>query len=144
MDRGCFELKLTEFRFAARGLKIMANIDRWFLRIAVLYALVAMVLGIAMGISQDHSQMPTHAHLNLVGWVSMALYALVYRQYPAAGQSRLALAHFWIANVGAVLLNLGVYGLMADITALEPVAIAGSLVTILGMLTFAGIVYQKV
>ncbi len=122
----------------------MPNIDRWFLRIAVIYALVAMVLGIVMGMTQDHSQMPTHAHLNLVGWASMALYALVYRQYPAASQSRLALAHFWIANVGAVLLSVGVYGLMAGMPAFEPVTTAGALITILGMLTFAGIVYSKV
>ncbi len=122
----------------------MANIDRWFLRVAVLYALVAMALGIVMGISQDHSQMPTHAHLNLLGWVSMALYALVYRQYPAAAQSRLALGHFWVANAGAALLNLGVYGLMAGTAALEPVATAGALITILGMLIFTGIVYSKV
>lgn len=122
----------------------MANIDRWFLRIAVIYALVAMLLGITMGISEDHSQMPTHAHLNLVGWVSMALYALVYRQYPAAAQTKLALGHFWVANAGAILLNVGVYGLMAGSATLAPVAIAGSLVTILGMLIFAGIVYTKV
>jgi len=122
----------------------MANIDRWFLRIAVLYALVAMALGITMGISQDHSQMPTHAHLNLLGWVSMALYALVYRQWPAAGQTKLALIHFWVANAGALLLNAGVYALMAGNMALEPVAIVGSLVTILGMVIFAIIVWSKI
>ena len=122
----------------------MANIDRWFLRVAVVYALLAMALGIAMGISEDHSQMPTHAHLNLVGWVSMAIYALVYRQWPAAGQSKLALIHFWAANAGAILLNLGVYGLMSGNTALAPVAVVGSLVTIAGMLIFAFIVYTKV
>jgi hypothetical protein len=122
----------------------MANIERWFLRVAVLYALLAMALGIAMGISEDHSQMPTHAHLNLVGWVSMAIYALVYRQWPAAAQSKLALIHFWTANAGAILLNLGVYGLMSGNAALAPVAVAGSLVTIAGMLIFAFIVYTKV
>jgi cbb3-type cytochrome oxidase subunit 1 len=89
----------------------MANIDRWFLRIAVIYALVAMFLGITMGIREDFTQASTHAHLNLVGWVSMALYALVYRQYPAAAQSRFAMLHFWIANVGAVLLTVGIYEL---------------------------------
>ena len=122
----------------------MTNMDRWFLRVAVIYALLAMALGIAMGISEDHSQMPTHAHLNLVGWVSMAIYALVYRQWPAAGQSKLALIHFWTANAGAILLNLGVYALMAGNTALAPVAVVGSLVTIAGMLIFAFIVYTKV
>jgi hypothetical protein len=122
----------------------MANIDRWFLRVAVVYALLAMALGIAMGISEDHSQMPAHAHLNLVGWVSMAIYALVYRQWPAAAQSKLALIHFWTANAGAILLNLGIYGLMSGNAALAPVAVAGSLVTIAGMLIFAFIVYKKV
>ena len=122
----------------------MANIDRWFLRIAVVYALVAMVLGLVMGISEDHTQAPTHAHLNLVGWVSMAIYALVYRQYPAAAQSRLAPAHFWIANVGALLLTLGVYILMAGMSSLMFIVISGSIITILGMLIFAVIVYSKV
>jgi len=122
----------------------MANIERWFLRVAVIYALVAMALGIEMGISGDHSQMPTHAHINLLGWVSMAIYALVYRQWPAAGQSKLAVIHFWTANAGAILLNLGVYSLMAGNMALEPVAIVGSLVTIAGMLIFAIIIYTKV
>ena len=122
----------------------MVNIDRWFLRIAVIYALVAMLLGITMGISQDHSQMPTHAHLNLLGWVSMALYALVYRQWPAAGRGKLAMIHFWTANAGALVLNAGVYALMAGNMALEPVAIAGSLLAIAGMLIFAIIVWSKI
>ena len=59
-------------------------------------------------------------------------------------QSKLALIHFWAANAGAILLNLGVYGLMSGNTALAPVAVVGSLVTIAGMLIFAFIVYTKV
>ena len=122
----------------------MANIDRWFLRIAVIYALVAMFLGITMGIREDFTLASTHAHLNLVGWVSMALYALVYRQYPAAAQSRLAMLHFWIANVGAVLLTVGIYIQMADMPSLAFIVISGSFITILGMLIFTVIVYSKV
>ena len=122
----------------------MRKIDRWFLRIAVIYALVAMVLGIVMGISEDHTQTPTHAHLNLVGWVSMALYALVYRQYPAAAESRFAIPHFWVANIGAVLLTVGIYTQMVPLPSLAFIVISGSLFTILGMLMFAGIVYSKV
>ena len=122
----------------------MANIDRWFLRIAVIYALVAMFLGITMGIREDFTQASTHAHLNLVGWVSMALYALVYRQYPAAAQSRFAMLHFWIANVGTVLLTVGIYTQMADMPSLALIVISGSFITILGMLIFTVIVYSKV
>ena len=122
----------------------MANIDRWFLRVAVIYALVAMLLGIIMGMGEDFTQAPTHAHLNLVGWVSMALYALVYRQYPAAAQNRLAVPHFWVANVGALLLTAGIYTQMAGMPSLAFIVITGSLTTILGMLIFAVIVYSKV
>jgi cbb3-type cytochrome oxidase subunit 1 len=122
----------------------MANIDRWFLRIAVIYALVAMLLGITMGMREDFTQAPTHAHLNLVGWVSMALYALVYRQYPEAAKSRLALLHFWVANIGAVLLAVGIYTQMAGMPSLVFIVISGSFITILGMLIFAVIIYSKV
>jgi len=60
----------------------MKGIDRLFLRIAVVYVLAGMALGIFMAMSDDHSQMPTHAHMNLMGWASMALYAVVYRVWP--------------------------------------------------------------
>ncbi|HXQ39898.1 MAG TPA: hypothetical protein VN821_01430 [Candidatus Udaeobacter sp.] len=136
--------KFSRTSIRKKGMRVMANIDRWFLRIAVIYALVAMLLGISMGMREDFTQAPTHAHLNLVGWVSMALYALVYRQYPAAAQSRLAMLHFWVANIGAVLLTLGVYTQMAGMPSLAFIVISGSMITILGMLIFAVIVYSKV
>ena len=72
----------------------MANIDRWFLRIAVIYALVAMFLGITMGIREDFTQAPTHAHLNLVGWVSMALYAFGLSPIPRGGPKSVCDATF--------------------------------------------------
>jgi hypothetical protein len=48
-------------------------------------ALIGMGLGIAMGISQDFSLTPVHAHLNLLGWVSMLLYGLYYRPRASPG-----------------------------------------------------------
>ena len=70
--------------------------SNWFLRIAVLYILIGVSLGIYMGASGDHSMHPVHAHLNLLGWVAMSLFGLFYRMVPAAAESTLAKAHFWI------------------------------------------------
>jgi len=70
--------------------------SNWFLRIAVLYILIGVSLGIYMGASGDHSMHPVHAHLNLLGWVAMSLFGLFYRAIPAAAESTLAKAHFWI------------------------------------------------
>ncbi len=47
-------------------------------RAAVLMVIVGMVWGIVMGIGQDHSTLPAHAHLNLLGWVSLFLFGIYY------------------------------------------------------------------
>jgi cbb3-type cytochrome oxidase subunit 1 len=70
--------------------------SNWFLRIAVLYIIAGVSLGIHMGASGDHSLYPLHAHLNLLGWVAMTLFGLFYRVVPAAAETKLAKVHFWI------------------------------------------------
>jgi hypothetical protein len=47
-----------------------------FLRVAVVFAITGMALGIYMGAAQDFALSPVHAHINLVGWVSMFLAGL--------------------------------------------------------------------
>ncbi len=40
---------------------------------AVIAAVTGMAWGLIMGISENHVTMPAHAHLNLLGWVSLFL-----------------------------------------------------------------------
>jgi cbb3-type cytochrome oxidase subunit 1 len=123
----------------------MRGIDGLFLRTAVIYVLAGMSLGIFMALSDDHSQMPTHAHMNLLGWVSMALYAVVYRLWPETARSALAPWHFWIANLGTLVVVVGVAGIMSGREeTFGPVAGVGALLSLLGMLLFAAIVYTRV
>jgi hypothetical protein len=120
------------------------TIDIWFLRLAAIYALAGMSLGMWMAISGDHGQFPTHAHINLVGWVSFAIYGLVYRAYPAAAQSLLARWHFGLANLGALLLAVGVAGILAGHQGFEPVAGLGGMVTLLGAAVFTTILFRRI
>lgn len=113
----------------------MRNVDRLFLCIAVLYVVVGMALGIHMSAIGNFSFTPVHAHMNLVGWASMALYALIYRSYPAMAENRLAPFHFWTANVGAILLNGGLAMLLSGMST-TPLVVAGSYLTLIGMLIF--------
>lgn len=123
----------------------MSGIDRLFLRTAVLYVLAGMSLGIFMAVSDDHTQMPTHAHMNLLGWASMALYAVVYRVWPEAARSPLAPWHFWIANLGTLVVVIGVAGIMAGHEeSFGPIAGVGAILSLIGMLLFATIVYTRV
>jgi hypothetical protein len=51
-------------------------------RAAVLFVIVGMTSGIAMVISENHSAMLAHGHLNLLGWVSLFLFGIYYRLHP--------------------------------------------------------------
>jgi hypothetical protein len=47
-------------------------------------AVLGIALGIFMGINEDHTLTPVHAHFNLIGWVSMFLFGGYYRMHPQA------------------------------------------------------------
>jgi hypothetical protein len=65
-----------------------------------------MVWGIVMAISQDHSSMPAHAHLNLL--VSLFLFGIFYHLHPAKDGSRVAMAQVCIWIAATLVLTLGV------------------------------------
>ncbi len=68
----------------------MENISGKFMKIAVTFALIGMGFGIKMAITGEHDQIQAHAHINLLGWVTMMLYGLFYRSHEGAGLSKLA------------------------------------------------------
>jgi drug/metabolite transporter (DMT)-like permease len=112
-------------------------------RISVSVGLIGMTLGIFMGIRQDFVLAPAHAHLNLLGFVTMFLSALYYRAFPQAAASRLALYQAVISIVGAILFPVGIACvLLGGHDRFEPVVVAGALTVFAGMLLFAVIVYR--
>ena len=112
-------------------------------RISVSLGLVGMLFGILMGITQDFSLAPAHAHLNLLGFVVMFLSALYYRAFPQAAASKLARYQAVVSVAGAILFPIGIASvLLGGHDRFEPVVVAGALIVLLGMLLFAVIVYR--
>tara|TARA_R110002020_G_scaffold39991_6_gene118333 strand:- start:101 stop:424 length:324 start_codon:yes stop_codon:yes gene_type:complete len=99
-----------------------------------------MALGIYMAASHDHGLSPAHAHLNLVGWVSVALYGLYYHAVPTAAAMRLARIQVGAATLGVILLAPGVA--LANLGMTEAPAVIGSLITIVSMALFAAVVIR--
>jgi len=62
----------------------MKSLPFWFVALATLFVIVGMAWGVQMSISQDHLLAPAHAHNNLIGFVTMAVYGFYYRLVPAA------------------------------------------------------------
>jgi len=121
----------------------MINMSNWFLRLAVLYLIAGVGLGLQMAASNDHSMFPVHAHLNLLGWVSLALFGLFYRVVPAAATTTLAKLHFWIYVpahfVQMVLLTMFFRG----VKTIEPALGAVSMLVGVAIVMFAVVVWKN-
>lgn len=111
-------------------------------RAAVLLALVGMVWGIVMAISQDHSTMPAHAHLNLLGWVSLFLFGIFYRLNPGIDRSRSARIQVGVWIVATVVLTTGVALEHSGNPAGDPIAAIGSLAVLADMVLFGWLVLR--
>ncbi|CDX25190.1 conserved membrane hypothetical protein [Mesorhizobium sp. ORS 3324] len=115
----------------------MRGVARNFFTLAIIYSLYGMALGIHMAISQDHGQMPTHAHTMVAGWLMSAVFAFFYHLFPAVAGKRLAVIHFWLTAISGIGLLVGLYILLAGNPAIEPLLGISSLAFYAGMLLFA-------
>jgi hypothetical protein len=112
----------------------MPRIDVSFILLAVLCLIVGIGMGIAMGAAHDFQFTPVHAHLNLLGWVSLGLSGLIYRAYPALNTSWLAKVHLILSGSTAVIFPVGIYVSIAHEN--PALAIAASFVALGGVLVF--------
>jgi hypothetical protein len=87
----------------------MPRIGLWFILLAGLCLMVGVYLGMWMGVNKDFTLAPVHAHLNLLGWASLALFGLTYSAYPEIGRTRLAVCHFALAAPSAMLFPYAIY-----------------------------------
>src|SRR5699024_4345455 len=72
---------------------------RW-IKLAVLYFILGIGLGLFMSATIELRWAAAHAHVDLVGWASTAIIGLVYTVYPKAGKSMLGKWTFWLYNIG--------------------------------------------
>lgn len=107
------------------------------LRCAVLYALLGIGMGMVMAGSHDFSSRGVHVHINLLGWVSMALMALVYRAFPRMAAHPLARVQFWLHNIGLPVMMVGLYQLLHGQVSAEPIVGVGSVIVSLAFVAFA-------
>ena len=83
-----------------------------------------------------------HAHLNLLGWVSLAIIGLIYHAMPAAGESRLATVQFWLHNLSLLVMMLFLALLMKGNAAVEPLVGIASVVMLVAVVLFATNVWR--
>ena len=85
----------------------MLNTDRIFILSGALCAVVGLSIGLWMVAVNDYTYRPVHAHINVLGWVTLALYGIVYRIYPAMKKSPIAIIHLVCSVAGVFFIILG-------------------------------------
>ncbi|WP_431298715.1 hypothetical protein [Tabrizicola sp. BL-A-41-H6] len=123
------------------------NISRSFLVIGSLYLLVGISLGSYMGGSGDHTLAPVHAHINLLGFTLMTVFGLAYRVIPGLADGMLAKAHFWLHQIGALVLLIGLFLMMSGQVAEEtigPMFPVAELAVLLGAVLWAVNLFRTV
>ncbi|MGH6870572.1 MAG: hypothetical protein ACREHE_03610 [Rhizomicrobium sp.] len=81
----------------------MPRVSAAFFAAGVVFVLLGMMLGMHMGATENMTLAPAHAHLNLVGWVTMALYGTFYALVPTASR-RIAWINFFVSTIAVLVM----------------------------------------
>ena len=119
----------------------MPRISNLFFRTAVLFLIVGVMMGLQMAISQNHNVIGAHAHVNLLGWVTSAIFGGYYALNPAKAERRLAMVHYAVYTLGVAMMAVALYLLLLGNPAMEPVVAVSALITCAGVLIFAWMVF---
>ena len=115
----------------------MPRVAAAFFAFGVLCVRGGMGWGMHMGAINDFAMAPVHAHLNLLGWVTMALYGTFYTLTATTLSERLAWSNFILSALGVLLMipALAMYLQTSD-HKYVPALIGGEILTFLGMVVF--------
>ena len=87
----------------------MDPVAKNFIRMSVIYFVIAAVIGAHFMFSRvnHHQLFQAHVHLMLLGWMSMMVYGVGYHILPRFNGNpvafpKLAIVHFFVANVALV------------------------------------------
>jgi len=82
----------------------MPRVSAAFFAIGVLFLIAGMIWGMIMGNSENFILAPAHAHLNLLGWVTMAIYGTFYALTRDTLRPKLAWTNFVLAVLGVLVM----------------------------------------
>jgi hypothetical protein len=114
----------------------MSRLPLAFFATAAVFALAGMLWGIKMGVADDMTQAPAHAHLNLVGWASMALMGAFYGYAGDRAPTRLGWANYVVSTLAVLVMVPSLTILLAAGGKMNPGVIVGSLLAVVGMALF--------
>lgn len=121
----------------------MPRIAHLYFRTAIVFLILGISIGLHMSISGNHAPTGAHAHANLLGWVTMAIFGGYHALNPGKAARRLAMIQYAVYTFGVAILIPSLYLLLAGNAAMEPIVAVSSLIAFAGVLLFAVIIFSR-
>ena len=119
----------------------MPQIAHLFFKTAIIFFIVGIAMGLQMSISGVHDVIGAHAHTNLLGWVSMAIFGIYYALNPQKAESRSARIHYAGYTLGVAIMVPSLYLLLKGYAGAEPFVAVSSLLVAAAVVLFAFILF---
>ena len=119
----------------------MAQIDRIYVILALVLLILGEALGFYMGMAADTKFRTLHIAFVLVGFVTFAIFGVLYRLWPMLKDGALAVAQFWLTVIGIAGIIVGTY--QFTVSGAVPIIATGSAITILGTLLLAWMFWRR-
>lgn len=81
---------------------------KW-IKLAVIYLIFGIAVGLFMSATLELRWGSAHAHVNLVGFATTAIFGVIYSVYPGAANNSMGRSHFWLHNLGIPIFLLSAF-----------------------------------
>ncbi|WP_240374117.1 cytochrome-c oxidase [Bacillus piscicola] len=107
------------------------------IKAAVVYFLIGVLFGLYMSVFHVFDLATVHVHVNLLGWMSLAIAGVLYQLFPQLAATAAARWHFWLHNIGLPVMMVGIaLAITTGVPLFFPIATLGGLVTVIGIIIF--------
>ncbi|MFL0811217.1 MAG: TonB-dependent receptor [Agarilytica sp.] len=113
--------------------------DRKYVMTAIGYGILGLILGIYMAATRNHSQLPTHAHIMLLGFVVSFIYGASFKLWLSEASGKLVSVQFYLHQIGTPILLLSLFLMYGNVVAaksLAPFLALSSILILAGMICF--------
>ncbi len=87
----------------------MVNRSKLLIRFAAIYAVIGVFIGSHMAGAGGYAFKAVHAHILLVGWLSLFAFAVFYSLFAIPKYSKLAAVQVWTGIIGSFGLTAGMW-----------------------------------
>ncbi|MFD2923548.1 hypothetical protein [Halobacillus naozhouensis] len=82
---------------------------RFFIRVSAIYALIGAFMGSHMAGGGGYQLTAVHAHILVVGWLSLFAFGMYYKMFSIPKDSKLSKVHVWTSFFGVLGLTTGMW-----------------------------------